>query len=64
VIAFLYFRDSLLETVLQLPDTTGLQRDATHEIVARVNRLLNGVLRAMMEAFEQTEAGSLSPDES
>ncbi len=54
VIAFLYFRDSLLETVLQFPETTGLQRDATHQIVARVNRLLNDVLRAMMDAFEQS----------
>ncbi len=53
VIAFLYFRDSLLETVLQLPETTGLQRDATHQIVGRVNRLLNDVLRAMMDTFEQ-----------
>jgi excisionase family DNA binding protein len=64
VIAFLYFRDSLLETVLQLPETTGLQRDETHQIVARVNRLLNGVLRAMMEAFEQSSVGNHPPDQS
>ncbi len=66
VIAFLYFRDSILETVLQLPDTTGLQRDATHQIVARVNRLLNDVLRAMMDTFEQTilEAPDEAPNSS
>ncbi len=52
VLAFLFFRDSLLETVLQLPETTGLDRNATLPIVARVNALLNEVLRAMMEAFE------------
>jgi excisionase family DNA binding protein len=52
VLAFLFFRDSLLETVLQLPETTGLNRDATLQIVGRVNALLNEVLRAMMEAFE------------
>ena len=52
VLAFLFFRDSLLETVLQLPETTGLDRDATLVIVGRVNALLNGVLREMMNAFE------------
>jgi excisionase family DNA binding protein len=52
VLAFLFFRDSLLETVLQLPETTGIDRDATLMIVGRVNALLNDVLRAMMEAFE------------
>ena len=52
VLAFLFFRDSLLETVLQLPATTGIDRSATLMIVGRVNALLNDVLRAMMEAFE------------
>ena len=53
VLAFLFFRDSLLETVLQLPETTGLDRNAMLQIVARVNALLNAVLRAMMDAFEE-----------
>ena len=52
VLAFLFFRDSLLETVLQLPETTGLDRSATLKIVSRVNLLLNDVLRAMMDAHE------------
>jgi hypothetical protein len=56
VVAFLFFRDSLLETVLQLPETTGLDRDATVEIVSRVNALLNAVLRAMMDAHEMALA--------
>ena len=55
VLAFLFFRDSLLETVLQLPETTGLQRSAMLQIVARVNGLLNSVLRAMMDAFEEAQ---------
>ncbi len=58
VLAFLFFRDSLLETVLQLPETTGLDRSATLAIVGRVNDLLNGVLRAMMNAYEQAAAAS------
>ena len=51
VLAFLFFRDSLLETLLQLPETTGLDRDATVAIVRRVNGLLNAVLRELMDAF-------------
>lgn len=51
VLAFLFFRDFLLETVLQLPETTGLDRDQTVVIVKRVNTLLNDVLREMMQTF-------------
>jgi excisionase family DNA binding protein len=53
VLAFLFFRDSLQETVLQLPETTGLDRGATLAIVARSNALLNNVLREMMDAFQE-----------
>lgn len=51
VLAFLFFRDFLLETVLGLPETTGLDRDQTVVIVKRVNTLLNEVLREMMQTF-------------
>lgn len=50
VMAFIFFRDSLLETIFNLPETTGLDRDATLAIVRRVNDLLNDVLREMMSA--------------
>jgi len=53
VLAFLFFRDFLLETVLQLPETTGLDRNATLAIVGRSNALLNAVLREMMNAFQE-----------
>ena len=54
VMAFIFFRDSLLETVFSLPETTGLDRDATLAIVRRINDLLNDVLRAMMDAHAET----------
>jgi excisionase family DNA binding protein len=54
VMAFIFFRDSLLETVFSLPETTGLDRDATLTIVRRINDLLNDVLRAMMDTHAQT----------
>ncbi|HEX6288399.1 MAG TPA: helix-turn-helix domain-containing protein [Herpetosiphonaceae bacterium] len=56
VMAFIFFRDSLLETVFSLPETTGLDRDETLAIVRRINDLLNEVLRAMMDAHAQTAA--------
>jgi excisionase family DNA binding protein len=56
VMAFIFFRDSLLETVFSLPETTGLDRDATLAIVRRINDLLNDVLRAMMNAHAQAVA--------
>ncbi len=63
VVAFLFFRDSLLETILQLPETTGLQRTATLAIVSRVNSLLNGVLRTMMHAYETAETTGAPDDQ-
>ncbi|HZG67913.1 MAG TPA: helix-turn-helix domain-containing protein [Herpetosiphonaceae bacterium] len=61
VLAFLFFRDFLLETVLQLPETTGLDREQTVAIVKRVNALLNNVLCEMMRVFEApAPAGSSS----
>jgi excisionase family DNA binding protein len=61
VLAFLFFRDFLLETVLQLPETTGLDRDQTVIIVKRVNTLLNSVLCEMMQTFEAS-IGTKDPD--
>lgn len=56
VVAFIFFRDSLLETVFSLPETTGLDRDATLAIVRRVNHLLNHVMCAMMDAHAHAAA--------
>ena len=50
VMAFIYFRDSVIETVFSLPETTGLNRDETLAIVRRINDLLSEVLREMMSA--------------
>ncbi len=51
VLTFLFFRDSLLETVIQLPTTTGLDPEAALAALRRVQLLLNDVLRAMMDSF-------------
>jgi excisionase family DNA binding protein len=60
VMAFIFFRDSLLETVLTLPETTGLDRDATLAIMRRINALLNQVLRMMMDAHARATAEGLA----
>lgn len=57
VMAFIFFRDSLLETVFSLPETTGLDRDAMLAIVRRINDLLNEVLREMMSAHGSAAMG-------
>jgi excisionase family DNA binding protein len=50
VMAFIFFRDFLIETIFSLPETTGLDRDAMLSILQRTNDLLNDALRAMMDA--------------
>lgn len=63
VMAFIFFRDSLLETVFSLPETTGLDRDATLAIVRRINDLLNDVLREMMAEHARAIAPHELPEE-
>ncbi len=55
VMAFIFFRDFLIETIFSLPETTGLDRDAMLAILQRTNDLLNDALRAMMDAHAATQ---------
>jgi excisionase family DNA binding protein len=48
--AFLFFRDSVMESIFQLPDTRGLDRDEGLEMFQRLSKFMNQVLQAMMEA--------------
>ncbi len=57
VLNFLFFRDSLVETIIDLPSTTGLDRDATLATMRRVNSVLNDVLRVMMDSFGEEHVG-------
>jgi excisionase family DNA binding protein len=51
--ASLFFRDSLVETALQLPDTASIRPEANVRLLRRVNRLLNEVHLAAAEEYEQ-----------
>lgn len=52
VMAFMVFRDSILETVFQLPDTSGLDRDESLRMFHRLSGFMNQVLASMMEAHQ------------
>jgi excisionase family DNA binding protein len=52
VLTFMLFRDSILETIFQLPDTSGLDRDESLRMFNRLSGFMNQVLAAMMEAHQ------------
>jgi excisionase family DNA binding protein len=62
VLTFMLFRDSILETIFQLPDTSGLDRDESLRMFNRLSGFMNQVLAAMMEAHEASEQGTISID--
>lgn len=50
--ASMFFRDNLLETALQLPETARVQPEASLRLMRRVNELLNAVHLAIAEVYE------------
>jgi excisionase family DNA binding protein len=50
--ASMFFRDSLIETALQLPDTANIRPEANVRLLRRVNTLLNAVHLAVAEAYD------------
>ncbi len=56
--ASIFFRDSLIETALQLPDTANIRPEANVRLMRRVNALLNVVHLAVVETYEN---GGLPP---
>lgn len=49
--ASMFFRDMLMETALQLPDTTHIRPDANVRLLRRINTLLNNVQLAIAEVY-------------
>ncbi len=49
--ASMFFRDMLMETALQLPDTTRIRPDANVRLLRRINTLLNSVQLAIAEVY-------------
>ena len=50
--AWMFFRDSLIETALQLPETANIRPEANLRLLRRVNALLNAVHLAAVEVYE------------
>ena len=58
--AMLFFRDRLLETALQLPETVHIKPDATLRLMRHINQLLNTVHLAIVEVYDDnTNTNSL-----
>jgi excisionase family DNA binding protein len=55
--ASIFFRDSLMDTALQLPESAHISPEANVRLMRRVNTLLNAVHLAAAEVY-QGEAGS------
>jgi excisionase family DNA binding protein len=54
--ASMFFRDSLMETALNLPETARIQPEASMRLMRRVNTLLNAVHLAIAEVYD-SESG-------
>jgi excisionase family DNA binding protein len=63
--ASMFFRDSLIETALQLPETANIRPEANMRLLRRVNTLLNAVHLAAAEVYENGSAPSIpaEPDD-
>ncbi len=69
--AALFFRDTLMETAVQLPESTRIQPTANVRLLRRINTLLNEVHLAIAEVYDahendrlrgsQSQDGSIGP---
>ena len=53
--ASMFFRDSLIETALHLPETVNIRPEANVRLVKRVNQLLNAVHLAVAEVYDEQD---------
>ncbi|HZD10095.1 MAG TPA: helix-turn-helix domain-containing protein [Candidatus Binatia bacterium] len=57
--AAMFFRDTLVETALNLPDDIHVRPEASLRLLRRINRLLNTVHLAIAEVYDATYADSV-----
>ncbi len=58
--ASMFFRDNLMETALQLPETARVQPEASLKLMRRVNSLWNVVHLAIAEVYDTEDIASIS----
>ena len=54
--ASMFFRDSLIETALQLPETANIRAEANVRLLRRANALLNAVHLAVADVYDDGNA--------
>lgn len=55
--ATMFFRDTILESTLDLPKSVHMNVDMNVELVGRINHLLNAIQLAIVEAYEDSREG-------
>lgn len=58
--ASMFFRDTLVETALHLPENTHARPETSLRLLRRINTLLNAVHLAIAEEYDDNYADSLS----
>ena len=51
--AALFFRDTVIETAMDLPETTNIRPEANTQLLRRVNEILNAFQLAIAESYDQ-----------
>lgn len=57
----MFFRDSLIETALQLPETANIRPEANVRLLRRVNALLNAVHLAVADVYDAADSDDGTP---
>jgi hypothetical protein len=52
--AMLFFRDTMVEVAIQLPETAHVRPEANTRLLRRINALLNTVQLAIAETYDKT----------
>jgi excisionase family DNA binding protein len=58
--ASIFFRDALVETALHLPESAHVRPSASHDLLRRINTLLNTVHLAIAEVYDADHAAGVS----
>lgn len=54
--ASMFFRDTMIETALQLPENVNIRPEANVRLLRRINTLLNAVHLAIAEVYDATDS--------
>lgn len=59
--ASMFFRDSLIETALELPETANIRPEANVRLLRRINILLNAVHLAVADVYQDEDNAAVIP---